>query len=169
MRYRQLDTGPAATDTAVVAVWLSVEEVLLDREAIDAGREPVESVAAAPVLSPASAAPDVPAAVGGLIVASYVGLLAVFFAFFAGSPLAFFSITVCAFFVAIYFAVPRIFFAVEADPSRRPSFSQFWYGGIQTLTGRTSGKDALVQMMIVPVLLTLGLLAMGIVGKIYIG
>jgi hypothetical protein len=38
-----------------------------------------------------------------------------------------------------------------------------------TLTGRSSGRDALVQMLIVPVLLTLGLAAMGIIGRIYIG
>ena len=156
MRHQPLDTRITAPDTAVATVWTTVEEALLDRQ-------PLERVA-----SPAWAAPDVPAAVGGLILASYVALLAVFFAFFAGSPLAFLSITVCAFFVAVFFAVPRIFFAVEADPSRRPTLARFMRTGIQTLTGRTSGKDALVQMMIVPVFLGFGLLAMGIIGKVFI-
>ena len=96
-------------------------------------------------------------------------LLAVFFAFFAGSPLALFSITICAVFVAVFFAVPRIFFAVEADPARRPSFSRFWHEGIDTLTGRSSGKDALIQMLIVPVFLAFGLLTIGIIGKIFLG
>jgi hypothetical protein len=41
--------------------------------------------------------------------------------------------------------------------------------GLQTLTGRSRGGDALLQMLIVPVLLTLGLAAIGIVGKVYIG
>jgi hypothetical protein len=40
--------------------------------------------------------------------------------------------------------------------------------GLDTFTGHSSGKDALVQMLIVPILLTLGLLAMGIAGAIYI-
>jgi len=39
---------------------------------------------------------------------------------------------------------------------------------MDTLTGHSSGRDALIQMMVVPVLLTLGLLAMGIAGKIYL-
>ena len=40
--------------------------------------------------------------------------------------------------------------------------------GVNTLTGHSSGREALLQMLIVPVLLTLGLLVMGIVGKIYL-
>ena len=40
--------------------------------------------------------------------------------------------------------------------------------GLDTLTGHSTGKDALVQMLIVPVLLTLGLLAMGIAGAVYL-
>ena len=167
MRHQPLDTRIAAPDTAVATVWTTVEEALLDRQPVELEREPLERVAL-PALSPAAAAPDVPAAVGGLILASYVALLAVFFAFFAGSPLALLSITVCAFFVAVFFAVPRIFFAVESDPSRRPTLARFMRTGIQTLTGRTSGKDALVQMMIVPVFLACGLLAMGIIGKVFI-
>lgn len=172
MRYQQLDSETTAPDAAVAAVWPSFEKALLHRqppEPLELERERTRLVELAPVASPAAAAPDVPAAVGGLVVASYVALLAVFFAFFAGSTLAFFSITICAVFVTVFFAVPRIFFAVEADPSRRPNFSHFWHNGIQTLTGRTSGKDALIQMLIVPVFLAFGLLAMGITGKIFIG
>lgn len=168
MRYQKFDTKAPAPDAPVAAVWPSFQEALLHRQPLEIEREPLKLVEPAPVL-PATAAPDVPAAVGGLIVGSYVALLAVFFALFAGSPLAFFSITICAVFVAVFFAVPRIFFAVEADPARRPTFSHFWYNGIETLTGRTSGKDALIQMLIVPVFLGFGLLTMGIIGKIFIG
>ena len=167
MRYQPLDPNRTATHP-VAAVWPSFEEALLNRQPPEIERERPGLDEPAPIVSPAAAAPDVPAAVGGLVVAPYVALLGVFFAFFAGSPLAFFSITICAVFVAMYFAVPRIFFGIEADPARRPSLSQFIEGGIQTLTGRTGGKDALIQMLIVPVFLTFGLLAMGIVGKIFI-
>ena len=89
------------------------------------------------------AAPDVPAAVGGLIAASYAGLIA-------------------ALFVIAFFTVPRIFFAVERDSGVRASFDDFLNKGMDTLTGHNSGKAALVQMLVVPVMLTLGVLAMGI-------
>jgi hypothetical protein len=166
MRYQPIETKIAGPDTPVAAVWPSFEDALLARHAPGQARN---AAGAALAFTPAAAAPDVPAAVGRLIVAPYFALLGVFFALFAGSPLALFSIAVCAFFVAMYFAVPRIFFAIEADPARRPTLSQFIHGGLQTLTGRTGGKDALVQMLIVPVLLTFGLAAMGIIGRIFIG
>jgi hypothetical protein len=147
------------------AAWPSTIDgiVLAEPEALElsAVAEPVQD-------GPTPAAPDVAAGVGGLIVAAYVGLILVFFAFFAGSPAATMAIAISAGFVAIYFTVPRIFFAVEPDKSRRPSLSDFMYRGMDTLTGHSSGRDALVQMLIVPVLLSLGLLAMGIAGAIYL-
>ena len=159
MRNQPFDQTNAHADAAVAAVWPSFEEALLNRQPPELEQPGLDD--SAPLL-PAAAAPDVPASVGGLILGSYVALLGVFFAFFAGSPLAFFSITICAVFVAV-------FFAVEADPSRRPSFSRFWHDGLHTLTGRTSGKDALIQMLIVPIFLGFGLLTMGIIGKIFVG
>lgn len=169
MRYQPIDSKPAGPDSSVAAVWPSFEEALLNRRAPDRNQSGLDRGQSVPVFAPAAAAPDVPAAVGRLVVAPYVALLAVFFALFAGSPLAFFSIGVCALFVGMYFAVPRIFFAVEADPARRPSLAQFLECGLQTLTGRTGGRDALIQMLIVPVLVTFGLMTIGIIGKIFIG
>lgn len=121
----------------------------------------------APLL-PTPAAADVAAGVGGLIVGVYAALLMVFFAFFAGSLTSLFVITICTGFVAVFFAVPRIFFAIEPDQSRRPSLPAFMDKGMETLTGHSTGRDALVQMLIVPVLLTFGLLAMGIIGKVFL-
>ncbi|HEX8466911.1 MAG TPA: hypothetical protein VF620_03795 [Allosphingosinicella sp.] len=167
MRYQPIETKNVGPDASVAAVWPSFEDALLNRRPLEQDRTGLDRPQ--PPFSPAAAAPDVPAAVGRLVIAPYVALLGVFFALFAGSPVAFFSIAVCAVFVAMYFAVPTIFFAVEADPARRPTLSQFMRGGLQTLTGRTGGRDALIQMLIVPVLVTLGLTAMGIIGKIFIG
>jgi hypothetical protein len=152
-------TGPG--DANVAAVWPRLEDALASRPGRAAEAEPVP-------FTPTAAAPDVPAAVGRLILASYVGLLAVFFGLFARSPLALFSIVICTLFVGMYFAVPRIFFAIEADPSRRPTLGTFMRGGMQTLTGRCGGRDALIQMMIVPVLLTLGLGAIGVMGLVWL-
>ena len=117
---------------------------------------------------PTPAAPDIAPAVGGLIVAAYVSLVLVLFTFFTGSLTAMFAVTIAAGFVAIFFAVPRIFLAIEPKAGRRPSLPEFMEKGLHTLTGHSGGRDALLQMLIVPVLLAFGLLAMGIVGKIYL-
>lgn len=118
---------------------------------------------------PTPAAPDVAAGVGGMIVGSYAALILVFFALFTGSATALFMVCIAAGFAVAFFTVPRIFFAIEGDKSRRPSLPAFMRRGLATATGHSSGRDALIQMLIVPVLLTLGLAIMGIVGKIYIG
>ena len=61
----------------------------------------------------------------------------------------------------MFLAVPRIFLAVEADPAKRPSMAEFNARGIDTCTGHLSGRAALVQILVVPVLLSLPLLIIG--------
>jgi hypothetical protein len=158
MEYQRLST---ARGNAVAAVWPTV--------AVEGKTAPAEAQAEVVPFTATPAMADVPTGVARLIVAPYAALIAVFFALFANSALATFSIIICAFFVAMYFGVARIFLAVEASPSRRPSFDRFMRVGMDTMTGRSSGRDALLQMLIVPVLVTMGLAAMGIIGKIYIG
>ena len=158
MEYQRLST---TRGNAVAAVWPTA--AVEGRTAPAAARSEEAPFTATPAMA------DVPTGVARLIVAPYVALIGVFFALFANSALAAFSIVICAFFVAMYFGVARIFLAVEAAPGQRPSLDRFMRVGIDTLTGRTSGRDALMQMLIVPVLVTLGLAAMGIIGKIYIG
>ena len=109
-----------------------------------------------------SAASNVPAAVGGLIVASYAGLIAALAIATVGSAESIFVLVIAALFVVVFFTVPRIFFAVERDSCVRASFDDFLNNGMDTLTGHNSGKAALVQMLVVPIMLTLGVLAMGI-------
>lgn len=158
MRYTRIDSGHAADNANVAAVWPRIEEALAAR-----GSAIVEQPV---LLAPAAAAPDVPAAVGRMIVAAYAALLGVFFALFARSPAAFFAIAVCAVFMTAFFTVPRLFFAVEAGAERRPSLARFMRVGLDTPTGRCGGGEALVQMLIVPVLLTVGLASIGIIGLI---
>jgi hypothetical protein len=158
MKHQRLST---ARGNAVAAVWPTA--AVEGRAALAAAQAEEAPFAATPAMA------DVPTGVSRLIVAPYAALILVFFALFANSALATFSIVVCAFFVGMYFGVARIFLAVEAAPGRRPSLSRFMRVGIDTLTGRSGGRDALIQMLIVPVLVTLGLAAMGIIGKIYIG
>ena len=112
---------------------------------------------------PAPAAPDVPAAAGGLLVASYAGLIAALAWATAGSSSSIFAIAIAALLVVVFFTVPRIFLAIEPNGERRVSFDRFLGEGIDTFTGHNSGKAALVQMLIVPVLLTMGILAIGMI------
>lgn len=111
----------------------------------------------------APAAPDVPGSVGAMIAASYVGLIVALYVATAGSLSSVFAIAIAAFFVAIFFTVPRIFFAVEPMSEQRPGFSKFLKRGMETLNGPSSGPAALVQMLVVPVFLTLAVLAMGLI------
>jgi hypothetical protein len=116
---------------------------------------------------PTGAAPDVPAAIGGMIAASYGALIAALAVATTGPGKSILAIVIAAFFVAVFFAVPRIFFGVEQDNGPRARLDQFFTNGIETLTGHNSGRSALVQMLIVPVLLTLAVLAMGITVAAY--
>ena len=158
MRYQPLDSRAADQSDTVTAVWPSFEEALLNRPALQSEIEAAEVGAPAP-MSPTPPATDVPAAVGGFVIASSLGLLIIFFTLFTGSTEAFFAIVICAVFMAV-------FFALKPDPTRRPSLSKFMHGGIHTLTGHTKGKDALIQMLIVPVFLGFGLMTMGIIAKV---
>jgi hypothetical protein len=147
-------------DASVAAVWPSAEESLVISKAAEAGTEPVSH------FSPA--APDVPAVVGLFMAGAYASMLAVLFALFARSPLALYSITIVAGYVAIYIAIPRLFFAIEPKTARRPTLARFMREGIATSSGWSGGADALIQMLVVPVLVCAGLLVIGIIGRIYI-
>lgn len=110
-----------------------------------------------------AAAPDVPAAVGGMIAAAYAALIAALFIATAGSLSSIFAIVIAGLFVVIFFTVPRIFFAVEPMTERRPDLGKFLNRGMDTFTGHATGRAALVQMLVVPVLLTAAILAMGLI------
>lgn len=109
------------------------------------------------------AAPDVPAVVGGMVAASYAALIIALAIATIGPGESGFMLAIAALFVTIFFGVPRIFFAVEQDGGVRASLRDFLRDGMDTCTGHNSGTAALVQMLIVPLLLTLAVLAMGIV------
>jgi hypothetical protein len=109
--------------------------------------------------------PDVPGSVGGLVAASYFALLGALFFATAGSGYSIFMIVIAVFFATVFFTVPRLFLAVEPS-SKRPTLMRFMEQGLGTYTGHCSGSAALVQMLIVPVALTFGVLAMGITAAI---
>lgn len=111
---------------------------------------------------PAPSTPDVPASAGTLVVLSYVTLLTAL----AGATVApgpsLFAIGICAVFAFMFFGVPAVFLKLENPTSARVSHSAFMKRGMQTFTGHCSGGAALVQMLLVPVALTFGVLCMGL-------
>lgn len=151
MRHEQIETFEPLDEASLAAVWPKAGEFAPPGICADA---------------PTPAVPDVPAAVGKLLVASCAGLIAIFFVTLAGSRESAFMITISGLYVAIFCAVPWIFLKVEKDRSRRPDFAQFMARGLDTWTGHISGRGALVQMLIVPAMLSLCLLAIGLTAAI---
>lgn len=127
-----------------------------------AGAAPLAQVKAGFPATPA--VPDLPAAVGRMIVGVYAALIGIFALTMARSGEAGFMIFISGFYVAVFLGVPRLFLAVEKDPSRRPDLARFLVRGIDTFTGHMSGAAALWQMFVVPVLLTFAILVMGLIG-----
>lgn len=123
---------------------------------------------AATIQTPTPSAPDVPAGAGVLLVASYVALLAALAVTAVASLESAFMVAIAALFLVAFFTVPRIFLKVEPKAGRRPSLDRFLAEGMDTLTGHSSGPAALVQMLIVPVFLTVGILCMAVASAIYL-
>jgi hypothetical protein len=110
------------------------------------------------------AVPDVPAAIGRFIVAIYSSLILAFYLTMGLSGEATFMIAISGCYMAIFLAVPRLFLAVEKDSSKRPDLRRFMAEGVDTFTGRMSGASALVQILVVPLFLTLAIVAIGLTG-----
>jgi len=110
----------------------------------------------------APATPDVPAAIGMLLFGSYLALVGALALATAGPGESKFMLVIAALFVVAFFTVARLIFAVEPKAGSHPAMEQFLARGIETYTGHCSGGAAIVQMFIVPVLLTLGMLAIAL-------
>jgi hypothetical protein len=162
MRHEQLAAKDSFTKVDVAAVWPASAQVA-PLPVLDVDETPARSA-----FTPTPAAADVPAAVGGLIVSSYAALLGSFALATVSSAHSVFMIVICGLFLVAYFTVPYLFFRQEPKAGPRPSLARFMRHGLDTSTGHSSGAAALVQMLVVPVLLTFGALAMAIIAAIYL-
>ena len=165
MRHDQLTATDTYDKVNIAAVWprsteLAPLPVVEDEAAL--AKQALQDFRAAP------AAPDLPAGVAGLIVAAYAGLIAAFALVTARSGESVFMIAIAALFAVAFFTVPRFFLKLEPKTGRRPNMEQFLSEGIDTLTGHNSGRAVLVQMLIVPVFLTMAILLIGIATSIAI-
>ena len=136
-------------------------EEVRSREAFELVEAPLVTQARDARPQPAAAAPDMPKAAGVFLILAYAALMSAFAITIHGAR-ADFAILIGAFYLAMFFGIPALFLGVERDGTRRPDLVQFLDRGIDTATGRISGGEALVQMLIVPALLALGVFAMGI-------
>jgi hypothetical protein len=118
------------------------------------------------LVRPEAAAPDMPAAAGKALVAVYAGLMGAFVLTMTRGGEATFVIAISCFYVAMFLGVPALFLRVEQRPAKPPNISDFLTNGINTATGRISGAGALTQMLIVPVLLTVAILAIGTIALV---
>lgn len=114
----------------------------------------------------AAAVPDVPASVGTMVAGVYASLVSILFLAIANQGEASFAIAIDVVFLIAFFTVPILFLKLEADPARRPRLSRFLAQGLDTATGHCSGRSALVQMFVVPVLLNIAVAAIGLIAQV---
>jgi len=159
MRHETLDPSVEYDALDFAAVWPATTQV---------APVPIAEPLAAerPNPSPAPAVPDIPPAVGGIIIGAYVALLAALAVATTVPGQSLFAIGIAAFFLCMFFAVPAVFLGMDQGDRRPPTLRRFMANGMQTMTGHSSGGAALVQMLVVPVCLTLGIVAIGIAAAV---
>lgn len=117
---------------------------------------------------PTPIAPDVPQGAWIALVASYFAMIGVFALAAAGTAQSIYLIAAAALFMVSLFATPWLLFRQEPRRFPLPAFEAFLQDGIDTINGRCSGGAALLQMLIVPVLLTFGAIGMAISAAIFL-
>jgi hypothetical protein len=134
---------------------------LRNAEAFDVVDAPVAAPMSEPKAQPAAAVPDMPKAAGVMMIVAYAALMSAFAVTIHGAR-ADFAIIIGFFYLAMLIGIPAMMLHLEKDGARRPDLYEFLERGIETATGRIGGGEALVQMLLVPVLLVFAVLAMGI-------
>jgi hypothetical protein len=103
---------------------------------------------------------QLPNAVYGLFIACWALLLGVFAAVFEGNAQTLFNLGVVLFTGVMFFGVPIVI--SRAGPKKAataPGLADFLRGKFDTLTGPIAGVEALAQVLLVPVCLSLGAIA----------
>ena len=96
---------------------------------------------------------EMPGMLYGATVALYLGFIAMLGVGFSSPELAI-PMAIFAIFIVGLFAAPAAWLRLGHKPqARAKSFGELMRGGIDTHTGRLKGRDAVVQMMILPVLI----------------
>lgn len=112
-----------------------------------------------------AAAPDIPAEVGRMILLAYAVMMTGLFLLFTGSLEAAMMVVISILYTAIYLAVPTIFLRMEGRSGRIP-MSDFLARGLDCWTGHIEGREALLQILLIPAALIAAILVIGIAAAI---
>jgi hypothetical protein len=89
----------------------------------------------------------------GLTVGSYFAFLAIMAIGLATRELII-PIGICVVYITMAFGVPSLWARMKPDHRSRPqSMGQFSLYGIETYTGRVTARDAMIQVLILPVII----------------
>jgi hypothetical protein len=93
----------------------------------------------------------------------WLALLSVFWVTFFVSSSALFMVVVSTFYAVVFFGVPYTFWRINPKrASPRQGLHEFLRTPFETMYGVVSGREALLQVIMVPLAVTLGGIAMGI-------
>jgi hypothetical protein len=112
-----------------------------------------------------AAAPDVPAAVGWMILGVYALIISAFLLLFARDMEASLMVAIGAVYFTVYLGVPAVVFRTEAR-SGAIDLKRFLRDGLDTWTGHVGGYEAIVQILLIPVALTVAITTIGIISII---
>lgn len=99
-----------------------------------------------------------------LAVLCWAGLMAVFWVTFHVSTSASFMVAVGTVYACVFFGVPFVMIRMSPGANATfPSFDEFLRGRFDTIHGPIAARDALLQVIMVPLALGLGGVAMGII------
>jgi hypothetical protein len=119
-------------------------------------------IAARAVATPQPATPQLPSAVGWLMLLVYAALMGAFLLFFGGSGSTAFVIAIGLFFLVVYAAVPFVFLRMQARNPDQATWTRFLERGLETWTGHLSGRQALFQILAIPVALAIAVVGIGL-------
>ena len=107
-----------------------------------------------------AAAPDIPASVGRMILAAYAMMMAALLLFFTGSVEALMLVVISTLYTVIYLAVPTTFLIAERRSGGR-SMADFLAHGLDSATGHIEGREALLQILLIPAAIIVAILMLG--------
>jgi hypothetical protein len=114
------------------------------------------------------AAPDVPPAVGAMIVGSFATIIGGFALLYTGSRLATMMVAISLVYTTIFLAVPAIFLRIDAQRNRHVSMADFLESGLDTWTGHLGGREAIIQILTIPLAIATAVFAIGIAAAIFL-
>lgn len=97
-----------------------------------------------------AAAPDVPVAVGWMLLGSFALIMSGFVLLYTGSRLSTMTVTISIVYTTIYLAVPAIFLRMEPQAKYHVTMAEFIDRGMHTWTGHVRGRDAIIQLLTIP-------------------